>query len=240
MQQAVYSPDNVGHFGLAYESYTHFTSPIRRYPDLLVHRAIKAVLDDKKYKAGDWAALGMHCSMTERRADDATRDVTSWLKCYYMQDKIGESFEGSVSGVTGFGLFVALDGVYIEGLLHVTELGNDYFHFDNVRHVMSGERTGNAYRLGDRLRVKVARVDMESSKIDFVLDDEPEAEAEAKPAGRKVQVKSAPKKAAVTAKPAASKAATKPAAKPKTARKPSTRNKASEKPQAGAKGKSRK
>ncbi len=171
MQQAVYSPDNVGHFGLAYESYTHFTSPIRRYPDLLVHRAIKSVLEGKKYKVGDWAALGMHCSMTERRADDATRDVVSWLKCYYMQDKIGESFEGTVSGVTGFGLFVALDGIYVEGLLHVTELGNDYFHFDNVRHVMSGERSGKAYRLGDRLRVKVARVDMESSKIDFVLDE---------------------------------------------------------------------
>ncbi len=171
MQQAVYSPDNVGHFGLAYESYTHFTSPIRRYPDLLVHRAIKSVLEGKKYKAGDWAALGMHCSMTERRADDATRDVVTWLKCYYMQDKIGESFDGTVSGVTGFGLFIALDGIYVEGLLHVTELGNDYFHFDNVRHVMSGERSGKAYRLGDRLRIKVARVDMESSKIDFVLDD---------------------------------------------------------------------
>jgi ribonuclease R len=246
MQQAVYSPDNVGHFGLAYESYTHFTSPIRRYPDLLVHRAIKAVLDDKKYKASDWAALGMHCSMTERRADDATRDVTSWLKCYYMQDKIGESFDGTVSGVTGFGLFVALDGVYIEGLLHVTELGNDYFHFDNVRHVMSGERSGKAYRLGDRLRVKVVRVDMESSKIDFVLDDgsdaanESAAKAEAKSTGGKVQVKSAPKKAAA-AKPATAKAAAKPAtkakpaAKPKAARKPSTRNKASAKPKTGAK-----
>jgi ribonuclease R len=170
MQQAVYSPDNVGHFGLAYESYTHFTSPIRRYPDLLVHRAIKSVLEDKKYKAGDWAALGMHCSMTERRADDATRDVVNWLKCYYMQDKIGECFDGTVSGVTGFGLFIALDSIYVEGLLHVTELGNDYFHFDNVRHVMSGERSGKAYRLGDRLRIKVARVDMETSKIDFVLD----------------------------------------------------------------------
>ena len=114
MQQAVYSPDNVGHFGLAYESYTHFTSPIRRYPDLLVHRAIKAVLENKKYKAGDWAELGMHCSLTERRADDATRDVDAWLKCYYMQDKVGESFDGTVAGVTSFGLFVALDGVYVD------------------------------------------------------------------------------------------------------------------------------
>ena len=172
MQQAVYSPDNVGHFGLAYESYTHFTSPIRRYPDLLVHRAINAVLEGKKYKAGNWAELGVHCSMTERRADDATRDVQTWLKCYYMQDKVGESFDGTVSGVTSFGLFVALDGVYVEGLLHVTELGNDYFQYDKVRHMMAGERTGKIFRLGDRLRIKVVRVDMESSKIDFVLDEE--------------------------------------------------------------------
>ncbi|MCE9632909.1 MAG: VacB/RNase II family 3'-5' exoribonuclease, partial [Methylophilales bacterium] len=171
MQQAVYSPDNVGHFGLAYESYTHFTSPIRRYPDLLVHRAIKATLEKKKYAPGDWSALGMHCSMTERRADDATRDVQTWLKCYFMQDKVGESFDGTVSAVTSFGLFVALDGMYIEGLVHVTELGNDYFQHDNVRHVMIGERSGKVFRLGDRLHVKVARVDMETSKIDFVLDD---------------------------------------------------------------------
>jgi ribonuclease R len=170
MQQAVYSPDNVGHFGLAYEHYTHFTSPIRRYPDLLIHRSINAVLESKKYKAGDWHALGMHCSMTERRADDATRDVETWLKCFYMQDKVGETFNGTVAGVTSFGLFVALDEVYVEGLLHVTELGNDYFNFDAMRHEMAGERTGVRYRLGDRLRVKVARVDMETSKIDFVLD----------------------------------------------------------------------
>jgi ribonuclease R len=185
MQQAVYSPDNVGHFGLAYESYTHFTSPIRRYPDLLVHRAIKAVLEGKKYKPGNWVELGMHCSMTERRADDATRDVQTWLKCYYMQDRVGDVFEGTVSGVASFGLFVALDGVYVEGLLHVTELGNDYFHFDSVRHMMTGERTGKSFRLGDRVRIKVARVDMESSKIDFVLaplNDAPESTAGEKPA----------------------------------------------------------
>lgn len=185
MQQAVYSPDNVGHFGLAYENYTHFTSPIRRYPDLLIHRAIKAVLEGKKYKAGDWHALGMHCSMTERRADDATRDVETWLKCYYMQDKVGESFTGTVAGVAGFGLFVALDEIYVEGLLHVTELGNDYFNFDAVRHEMLGERTGVRYRLGDRVRIKVARVDMETSKIDFVLDplvQSPESTATEKPA----------------------------------------------------------
>lgn len=169
MQQAVYSPDNLGHFGLAYEAYAHFTSPIRRYPDLLIHRAIKSVLNGEKYKPGDWSELGTQCSMTERRADDATRDVSNWLKCFYMQDKIGEVFDGSVAGVTSFGLFVALDSVYIEGLLHVTELGNDYFHYDKARHEMAGERTGVRFRLGDRLTIKVARVDLETSKIDFSL-----------------------------------------------------------------------
>ncbi|PPC81140.1 MAG: ribonuclease R [Methylotenera sp.] len=169
MQQAVYSPDNVGHFGLAYEAYAHFTSPIRRYPDLLIHRAIKAVLNGERYKAGDWNSLGEQCSMTERRADDATRDVTNWLKCFYMQDKIGEVFEGTVAGVTSFGLFVALDNVYVEGLLHVTELGNDYFIYDKARHEMAGERTGIRYRLGDRLTIKVVRVDLETTKIDFTL-----------------------------------------------------------------------
>ena len=169
LQQAVYSPDNVGHFGLAYESYTHFTSPIRRYPDLLVHRAIKAVLARKRYEPGNWHELGAHCSMTERRADDATRDVVAWLKCYYMQDKLGESFEGSISGVTAFGTFIALDDVYVEGLLHISDLGKDYFHFDPVKHQLLGERTKKRYRLGDRLRVSVARVDLDTSKIDFVL-----------------------------------------------------------------------
>jgi ribonuclease R len=169
LRQAVYSPDNVGHFGLAYESYTHFTSPIRRYPDLLVHRAIKAVLNKTAYSPGNWYELGEHCSQTERRADEATRDVETWLKCYYMQDRIGESFEGVVSGVAGFGLFVALDGIYVEGLVHVSELPSDYFHFDAVRHMLLGERTGKRYRLGDRLRVRLVRVDLESSRIDFVL-----------------------------------------------------------------------
>ncbi len=169
MQQAVYSPDNVGHFGLAYEAYAHFTSPIRRYPDLLIHRAIKAVVNGEKYKAKDWNNLGVHCSMTERRADEATRDVNNWLKCYYMQDKIGEVYEGTIAGVTAFGVFVALDGVYVEGLVHVTELGNDYFNYDKARHEMVGERTGARFRLGDRLTVKVARVDLETSKIDFTL-----------------------------------------------------------------------
>lgn len=170
LQQAVYSPDNVGHFGLAYESYTHFTSPIRRYPDLLVHRAINAVLARKRYEPGNWHELGAHCSMTERRADEATRDVSAWLKCYYMQDKVGESFDGSISGVTAFGVFVALDDVYVEGLVHISDLGRDYFHFDAGKHQLMGERTKQRYRLGDRVRVKVARVSVDTSKIDFVLD----------------------------------------------------------------------
>ena len=172
LQQAVYSPDNVGHFGLAYEGYTHFTSPIRRYPDLLVHRAIKAVLRGEKYKpGGKWPELGEHCSMTERRADDATRDVENWLKCFFMRDKIGEVFDGSVSAVTSFGMFVLLDNVYVEGLVHITELGQDYFHYDAALHSLTGERSNTRYRLGDRVRIKVMRVDMESSKIDFALDN---------------------------------------------------------------------
>ena len=171
LQQAVYSPDNEGHFGLGYDAYTHFTSPIRRYPDLLIHRCIKACLSGARYqpsRAG-WVELGAHCSLTERRADDATRDVENWLKCFFMQDKVGEVFMGTVSGVTHFGLFVTLDGLNVDGLMHVTELGNDYFHYDAVRHAMSGERSGKVYRLADRITVKVARVDLESTKIDFVL-----------------------------------------------------------------------
>ncbi|MES1982187.1 MAG: ribonuclease R [Pseudomonadota bacterium] len=171
LRQARYSPENVGHFGLGYDAYTHFTSPIRRYPDLLVHRAIKAVLNGKQYKPHEkWQVLGEHCSQTERRADDATRDVEAWLKCFYMRDHLGSVFNGSVSSVTGFGLFVALDDIYIEGLVHISELGTDYFHFDAAKHQMLGERTGKRYRLGDRVSVKVVRVDMESTKIDFVLD----------------------------------------------------------------------
>lgn len=173
LQQAVYSPDNVGHFGLAYDAYTHFTSPIRRYPDLLVHRAIKAVLKKKQYRPGSWAALGEHCSKTERRADEATRDVEAWLKSYYMQDKVGETFDGTISSVTGFGIFVALDAIYIEGLVHISELGTDYFHFDAARHQIKGERTGSKFRLGDRVRVKLVRVDLETTRIDFVLAETP-------------------------------------------------------------------
>lgn len=169
LRQAVYTPDNVGHFGLAYEAYAHFTSPIRRYPDLLVHRGIKAVLQKKHYDAGDLNAIGGHCSETERRADDATRDVEAWLKCYYMQDHVGEEFDGTVSGVTSFGLFVTLDDLYIDGLVHVSDLGQDYFQFDAAKHTLRGERSGVKYQLAGRVRVKVVRVNLEQSKIDFVL-----------------------------------------------------------------------
>ncbi|MGA8146201.1 MAG: ribonuclease R [Gallionellaceae bacterium] len=190
LRQARYCPDNVGHFGLGYEAYTHFTSPIRRYPDLLVHRAIKAVLSGKQYKPKEkWDALGVHCSLTERRADDATRDVEAWLKCFYMRDHLGSVFDGTVSSVTGFGLFVALDDIYTEGLVHVSELGADYFHFDAAKHQMLGERTGKRYRLGDRVRVKVVRVDMESTKIDFVLEEQLEEAAAGKTAPKKKTVK---------------------------------------------------
>ena len=169
LSQATYSPNNVGHFGLSYEHYTHFTSPIRRYPDLLVHRSIKAVLAGERYSPGDWEAIGRHCSMTERRAEEATRDVVNWLKCYYMRDRIGGEFDGTISAVVPFGVFVALDAVYVEGLVHVSELGEDYFQFDAVKHQMLGERSGKRYRLGDRLKVRLVRADLESGRIDFVL-----------------------------------------------------------------------
>ena len=169
LKQAVYTPKNAGHFGLAYESYTHFTSPIRRYPDLLVHRAIKAVLNGGTYDPGDWQQLGAQCSMTERRADDATRDVTAWLKCYFMRDRVGETFMGSIAGVAAFGAFVALDDVYVEGLVHISDMGKDYYKYDAARHELLGERTKQRYRLGDRLRVKIARVDLGAARIDFVL-----------------------------------------------------------------------
>jgi ribonuclease R len=173
MQQAVYSPERLGHFGLAYDAYTHFTSPIRRYPDLLVHRAIKAVLAGTTYKPGSWEEIGARCSMTERRADEATRDVENWLKCYFMRDRLGEVFEGVVSAVTSFGLFVLLDGLFVEGLVHISELGTDYFHYDESSHSLRGERTGKSFGLTE----KVARVDLETSKIDFALVDNTKSES---------------------------------------------------------------
>jgi len=168
LKQAVYTPENVGHFGLAFDAYVHFTSPIRRYPDLLTHRAIKAGLAGRRYEGVDWAELGRHCSETERRADDASRDVESWLKCHYMQDHVGETFEGAITGVTAFGLFVTLDKYFVDGLVHISELGRDYFEFDAARHMLLGSRTKKRYRLADRMKVKLVRVDLDSRKIDFV------------------------------------------------------------------------
>jgi ribonuclease R len=138
-----------------------------------VHRAIKAVLAGGKYTPHDsWEEIGLHCSATERRADEATRDVENWLKCFFMKERIGEEFDGTISAVTAFGIFVALDAVYVEGLVHVSELGADYFQFDAIKHQMLGERSGQRFRLGDRVRVRLVRADLESNKIDFVLAGE--------------------------------------------------------------------
>lgn len=169
LQQAVYTPDNQGHFGLAYAAYTHFTSPIRRYPDLMVHRTIKAILNGERFKPGKWQKIGEHCSMTERRADDASRDVEAWLKTYYMRDKVGQIFTGKISAVTNFGLFVMLDDVYVEGLVHISELGKDYFHYRPEILSIVGERSGLQFRMGDALTVKVAAANLDNSKVDFVL-----------------------------------------------------------------------
>ena len=174
MSQAVYSPEQKGHFGLALEAYTHFTSPIRRYPDLMVHRAIRHCLQGKSPESfycgfPEISTLGEHCSSNERRADEATRDVVSWLKCEYMQDKIGEPFAGIISAVTGFGFFVELADLYVEGLVHVTSLGQDFFKFDPTSHQLKGERTGLRYRLGDKVNVVVAGVNLDDKKIDFEL-----------------------------------------------------------------------
>jgi ribonuclease R len=177
LQLAIYSPINKGHFGLAYPVYTHFTSPIRRYSDLLVHRAIRHCLqelpaEDFCYTNEDMELLAEHCSMTERRADEATRDVISWLKCEFMQDKVGLEYDGMITGVTAFGLFVELDGVFVDGLVHVTALGEEYYHFDPIGQRLIGEYSGIIYRLSDKLRVKVVRVDLDEKKIDFQLADQ--------------------------------------------------------------------
>ncbi|MDO5058145.1 MAG: ribonuclease R [Lautropia sp.] len=210
MQQAVYTPDNQGHFGLAYEAYAHFTSPIRRYPDLLNHRAIKALLDERRYlpvieaqenppqaeeAAGTgtapaarpaartrsrkkvaeaeaqaaWESLGQICSANERRADEATRDVQAWLKCVYMRDRVGEVYQGHITGVAPFGVFVTLDDLYVEGMVHVSELGNEYFRFDDGGHMLMGERTGRRYALTDTVQVQVTAVNLEARRIDFRL-----------------------------------------------------------------------
>jgi ribonuclease R len=205
MQQAIYTPENNGHFGLAFEAYTHFTSPIRRYPDLLVHRVIKAILLSQRYQLpalptpGEahaklskrlasrvkppsdkpvkkpsvdtlaWQAAGLHCSANERRADEASRDVEAWLKCKYMREHLGEQFSGVVTSATSFGLFVTLDAMYVEGLVHITELGGEYFRFDEARQELRGERTGIRYALGSRVDVQVSRVDLDGRRIDFRL-----------------------------------------------------------------------
>ena len=208
MSQAIYTPINSGHFGLAFDAYTHFTSPIRRYPDLLVHRVIKAILAKAKYQlpalptpgeahaklarrleknlAGRvaepgtkpkkmnaegtaWQAAGLHCSANERRADEASRDVEAWLKCKYMREHLGEEYSGVVSSATTFGLFVTLDAMYVEGLVHITELGGEYFRFDEARQELRGERTGIRYAIGTRVRIQVSRVDLDGRKIDFRL-----------------------------------------------------------------------
>ncbi len=177
MSQAVYSTENVGHFGLSYDAYAHFTSPIRRYPDLLVHRALKHVgkggkPKDFHYSVSELQGVAEHCSTTERRADEATRDAMDTLKCEYLVDKVGEEFDGIITSVTGFGLFVMLDDIYVDGLVHITALDRDYFHFDPIGHRLNGERSGITYRLGDPLRIRIAAVNIDDRKIDFVLPDD--------------------------------------------------------------------
>jgi ribonuclease R len=177
MMQAVYQPQCCQHFGLAYKAYCHFTSPIRRYPDLIVHRAISHKLEGKTpdtfaYTEQTLVSHGNHCSTTERRADEATRGAVSWLKCEYMQDKLGETFDGIISGVVSFGVFVELKDIYIDGLVHITSLRNDYYHFDAIHHRLIGKRSGMVYRLGDPIRITVARVNLDERQIDFDLVDE--------------------------------------------------------------------
>lgn len=174
LRQAVYQPENEGHFGLAYEAYAHFTSPIRRYPDLLLHRAIKHVLNKSKikqpfYTKNEMAHFGEQCSFTERRADDATRSVTEWLKCEFMMDKLGQVFTGTITGVTSFGFFVSLETIFVDGLVHISFLRRDYYHFDPIRHWLRGEGSGVIYRLGNKVEVRVARVALDEREIDFEL-----------------------------------------------------------------------
>jgi len=176
MNQAVYSTRNAGHFGLALEEYAHFTSPIRRYPDLMVHRAIKHMLvhNDRsnfEYSQNHMAEIGDHCSTTERRAEEASRDVVAWLKCEFMQDHIGGTYEGVITGVTSFGLFVELAGIHVEGLVHITSLPQDYYDFDSANHRLLGRRGGLAYDLGQVISVVVGAVNLDERKIDFQIDE---------------------------------------------------------------------
>ena len=203
LSQAVYKPENNGHFGLAYEAYTHFTSPIRRYPDLLNHRAIRWLLrsgkssrhlkrapdalpltpeDTYRYTVEDLVVIGEHVSMTERRADEATRDVMAWLKCEYLEEHVGDVFDGVITAVTGFGLFVELKDLYVEGLVHVSALKSDYYQYDDVRHRLVGERTRQVYCLGDEVQVRIARVNLAERKIDFELVQAPKRKRSAKDA----------------------------------------------------------
>jgi len=170
--QARYSPDNVGHFGLALEYYGHFTSPIRRYPDLLLHRALKHAILRRTaktfiYSVDDLDRYCAHCSMAERRADDATRDVVQWLKCEFMSQHVGELHEGVVTGVAPFGLFVEVKGFHVDGLVHVSQLQNDYYQFDALHHRLQGERSGKSYGLGDGMRIRIVRVNLDERKIDL-------------------------------------------------------------------------
>ena len=169
LSQAVYNPEEAGHFGLAYKHYTHFTSPIRRYPDLLIHRLIKMVLKKQPMPEGQHLqALGEHCSMTERRADEATWDAIDWLKCEYMMDRLGDEFKGTISSVTSFGLFVELNDIYVEGLVHITNI-DGFYEFDSARHQLKSAATQQCYKLGQQLDVKVVRVSLDDRKIDFNL-----------------------------------------------------------------------
>ena len=216
MQRAVYQPDCSGHFGLSLDEYAHFTSPIRRYPDLLVHRAIKHRINGSRprsYRYGheDMVRFGDHCSLTERRADEATRDVEAVLKCEYMEEHVGDEFDGLITGVTSFGVFVTLDSMYAEGLAHVTSLPRDYYHFDPVGHCLTGERSGRVFRLGDPLRVRVTRVDIDERKIDFDPASEPDAGSSGRGGAKKGRdgKKTAAKKTAAKKKAVSKKAASK-------------------------------
>lgn len=251
LRQAVYQPDNGGHFGLNYEAYAHFTSPIRRYADLLVHRGIRHVVRSARkatgvkrvkgaktipakkifpYDVQTMAVHGEHCSMTERRADEATRDVMAWLKCEYLQDHVGDEFYGVVAAVTSFGLFVELENLYIEGLVHITALPGDYYHFDAAHQRLTGERSGQSFALGQRVQVQVARVDLDDKKIDLELIGSPPSRKKGKskkPQSGKGSGKNAKssRKKSTASKPATKKsaAAKKPAGTGKTAKSKSRR-----------------